>query len=81
VYLITFLSLTILLHSGDLAVTPTASSRKSKLERAKTFDLFAATQEDGGGEYVAVRLSLHLVEPVLPVGVEGLQRACEIFHQ
>jgi hypothetical protein len=47
-----------LLHSGELEVTPTSSSRKSKLERATTFDLFAATQEDGGGEYIAVRAAL-----------------------
>jgi hypothetical protein len=57
VILIIFISFPILLLPGDLEVTPTASSRKSKLERAKTFDLFAATQEDGGGEYIAVSRS------------------------
>jgi hypothetical protein len=64
VFLITFLSFPILLLSGDLEVTPTAPSRKSKLERATTFDLFAATQDDGGGEYIAVRYALHFVESV-----------------
>jgi hypothetical protein len=76
---ITFLSFPILLHSGELEVTPTASSRKSKLERATTFDMFGATQEDGGGEYIAVRSALHSVEPVLSIGVGGLQRTCKIY--
>ncbi|GFG28840.1 hypothetical protein Cfor_00006, partial [Coptotermes formosanus] len=52
----------ILLPSGDLEVTPTASSRKSKLERAKTFDLFAATQEDGGDS------DLEMIPPYQPPG-------------
>ena len=70
-----------MLHSGDPDVTLTASSRKSKLERATTFDLFAATQEDGGGEYIAVSSALDSVEPVLLVGVGGLQRTCKVFDQ
>jgi hypothetical protein len=55
VYLITFLTFTILLCSTDLEVVPIASSWNEKLERAKTLDLFASQEDGGGGEYVTVR--------------------------